>query len=175
MPQGAGWFVLATTACSLANRLTSKSCIMCGVASGEHSMSYSLLNPALFHLKEGSHPTLLGSHCYSCRESFFPRRRLCPMCSLATDEIELPLIGTLYSYTYVHVPSVKYGRLVEGGYGIGEVDLPDGPRIQTGLSGDPATWQIGVPMQIDLEVLDQSEGDELVTFCFRAKEPNRGA
>jgi uncharacterized OB-fold protein len=93
-----------------------------------------------------------------------------------TAEVELPGAGTLYSYTYVHVSSAKHARLVDGGYGIGEVDLPDGPRIQTGLSGDPDSWQIGRAMQIDSEVIDRSNDDaDLVMFCFRPEEQSANA
>src|SRR5262245_1121312 len=113
-------------------------------------MAVKPLDPWLFRL-EGDVPVLLGSRCLSCGESFFPRRRLCPICSEATEAVELPGRGALYSHTYVHVPSTTWGRAHAAGYGVGEIDLPDGPRIQAVLTGEPAQWEIGAPMQIGVE------------------------
>jgi uncharacterized OB-fold protein len=124
------------------------------------------LDPWLFRL-EGGGPVLSGSRCEACDDSFFPRRRLCPVCLRDTVEVELARRGVLHSHTYVHVPSVVHGRLRDGGYGVGEVDLADGPRVQTVLAGAPESWEIGMAMRIDSEVVDQLDGDDVVMFCFR--------
>ena len=129
-------------------------------------MTYRPLDPWLFRFDD-ERPILLGSWCGSCREYFFPRRRLCPICLQDATAVELPGMGTLYSYTFVHGRAAAWGKIHADGYGVGEVDLTDGPRIQSVLTGEPNKWEIGTPMQIDFEVVKESEGDEVVMYCFR--------
>lgn len=130
------------------------------------NMKHRPADPRLFYLN-GEVPVLLGSRCPACVESFFPYRRLCPICMRELSAVDLPGTGTLYSHTCVHVRSFKQGRIVDGGYGIGEVDLSHGPRIQTALSGDPDSWRIGLQMRIDLEIVEEGDGEGVVMYCFR--------
>jgi uncharacterized OB-fold protein len=129
-------------------------------------MTLRPLDPWLFRFNDKV-PILLGSWCKGCREHFFPRRRLCPICLQDTTAVELPGRGTLYSHTYVHGRAVAWGQVYTGGYGVGEVDLTNGPRIQSVLAGEPSSWEIGAPMRIDFEVVKEDEGDEVVMYCFR--------
>ena len=55
-----------------------------------------------------------------------------------------------------------------GGYGVGQVDLPEGPRVQGVLAGGPDDFSIGMEMELDLETLRvDGEGREVVIFRFR--------
>lgn len=134
-------------------------------------MAYLPLEERLFRV-DGDVPVLLGSRCAACGESLFPRRRLCPICLGATDDMDLSQRGTLYSHTYVRVPFFGRRKIDSGGYGVGQVDLPGGTRIQTVLTGEPGSWRIGMPMRLDLDVVDQRDGDDVVIFRFR---PDEGA
>ena len=54
------------------------------------------------------------------------------------------------------------------GYGVGQVDLDEGPRIQSILLGGPDDFAIGMELEIDLETLrENSDGDEVVIYRFR--------
>jgi uncharacterized OB-fold protein len=54
------------------------------------------------------------------------------------------------------------------GYGLAQVDLPEGPRVQSILSGDPDDFAIGAEVEIDLETLRQdSDGNDVVIYRFR--------
>jgi uncharacterized OB-fold protein len=114
-------------------------------------------------------PRLLGSRCRACGEHFFPRRVVCARCfATGCDEVLLGPRGTLYTYTWVHVPF--FGKKAAGGagYGVGQVDLPEGPRIQAVLSGGPGDFTIGMPMTLELEtVRETAEGDAVVIHRFR--------
>ena len=60
------------------------------------------------------------------------------------------------------------------GYGVGQVDLPEGPRIQAILLGGPDDFEIGMELEIDLETLrDEPDGDEVVIYRFRPVEAER--
>ena len=119
-------------------------------------------------------PRLLGSRCRSCGEVFFPRRPVCAKClALGSDDVELGPRGTLYTWTWTHQPLFGSRRTDAGGYGVGQVDLPEGPRVQAVLAGARASFSIGMPMQLDLEVLGETpEGAEIVIFRFK---PGEGA
>jgi uncharacterized OB-fold protein len=114
-------------------------------------------------------PRLLGSRCEACGEVFFPRRRICARC-LGRDTVDVLLgpRGRLYTWTYAHFPLFGSRRADAGGYGVGQVDLPEGPRVQAVLSGGPGEFRIGMEMELELEVLrENSKGEEVVIFRFR--------
>ncbi len=117
----------------------------------------------------GEPPRLLGSRCAACGEVFFPRRLVCAKClHEGTDDVELSTRGRLWTWTYCHVP--MFGKVDAGvpGYGVGQIDLPEGPRVQAILLGGPGDLEIGMEMEIDLEVLrENAAGDDVVIYRFR--------
>lgn len=129
------------------------------------------IEPGFFRVPDdpAQPPRLLGSRCPACGEHFFPRRAVCAKClHVGTEEVELGTRGRLYTYTYVHFPLFNSRRADHGGYGVGQVDLPEGPRIQSVLAGGPEDFRIGMEMQIELETLrENDEGQEVVVFRFR--------
>jgi len=114
-------------------------------------------------------PKLLGTRCNGCGEVFFPRREVCAKClSRGTADALLGPRGTLYTYTYVHFPMFGSSQTDTQGYGVGQVDLPEGPRVQAVLSGGPADFQIGMKLELELETLrENKKGQEVVIFRFR--------
>jgi len=125
------------------------------------------IDPELFRL-EGGVPVLLGSHCPSCGQSFFPRRWECPVDQTSTDDVELSQVGTLHVSTYVHTPAYGRARTGANGYGVGQVDLPEGVRIQAMLLGDPDSWQPGARFTTVAQVVDQDgNGQERAIFRFQ--------
>ena len=99
-------------------------------------------------------PRLLGSRCPSCGEVFFPRRLVCAQClHEGTDDVELSTRGRLWTWTYCHVPMFGKKDADVPGYGVGQVDLPEGPRVQSILLGGPDDFEIGMELEIDLETL----------------------
>ena len=130
------------------------------------------IEPGFFTVPEdpAATPRLLGSRCRRCGEHFFPRRFVCAKCLAEnTEDVELSPRGTLYTYTYVHFP--LFGSTSAdhaGGYGVGQVDLPEGPRVQAVLSGGPGAFRIGMEMEVELETLrENKEGHAVVIHRFR--------
>ena len=116
----------------------------------------------------GEPPRLLGSACPECAEVFFPSRMVCAQClHVGTDDVELSTRGRLWTWTYCHVP--MFGKKDSaGGYGVGQVDLPEGPRVQSILLGGPEDFEIGMEVEIDLETLRENDGgDAVVIYRFR--------
>jgi uncharacterized protein len=116
-------------------------------------------------------PRLLGTRCLDCQEHFFPRRRVCAKClSERTTDCELGPRGTLYSYTFVHFPLFGSTRVEHVGYGVGQVDLPEGPRVQLPLAGRQEEFRIGQTLEAELDALREEQGQDIVIIRFRPVE-----
>ena len=114
-------------------------------------------------------PVLLGSRCPECSREFYPRRWVCAVDRKPTDDIDLPREGILHVATYVHYPAYGKATLDTVGYGVGQVDLPGGVRIQTILAGTPEDWTIDGPVRLESEVVQQDgQGRDVVLARFRA-------
>jgi uncharacterized OB-fold protein len=116
----------------------------------------------------GQPPRLLGSRCDGCGEHFFPRRQVCARCLHdGCDDVELGPTGTLWTWTYVHVPLFAKKDAKVSAYGVGQVDLPEGPRVQALLLGGARDFAIGMAMVLDLETLrTDDDGNEVVIMRF---------
>ena len=130
------------------------------------------LEDGYFHLPDAEHPRprLIGSYSADADEHFFPRRKRCPITFGPVEDRALSTEGVLYSWTWLQ--TMKYGTMSGGGepHGIGQVDLPEGVRVQTRLLGAMGDWEIGMPMVLDLlPVTTDDDSNELCTYCFRAK------
>lgn len=129
-------------------------------------------DPRLFRLPAATEerPRLLGSHAEASGLYFWPRRRRCPVTGGAVTDCDLSPEGDLYAWTFLHVPrmgSISFGET--GGYGVGQIDLPEGVRVQAPLVGTPDEWQIGSRMALTtFPVGKDDDGNELVTFRFEA-------
>jgi hypothetical protein len=116
-------------------------------------------------------PKLLASRCEACGEYYFPRRLVCarPQClSERMREVEIGPHGTLYSYTFVHFPLFGSTNLEHIGYGVGQVDMPEGPRVQFPLAGKQEDYRIGMTLAAELDVLRQDDaGRDVMIVRFR--------
>jgi uncharacterized OB-fold protein len=114
-------------------------------------------------------PRLLGSRCPACGEHFFPRRHVCAKClAEGCEDVLLGPRGRLWTWTYVHVPLFAKKDARVDAYGVGQVDLPEGPRVQAILMGGAEDFRIGIEMELDLETLrTDDDGREVVIFRFR--------
>jgi uncharacterized OB-fold protein len=118
-------------------------------------------------------PRLLGSRCPACGETFFPRRLVCAQClHEGTDDVELSTRGRLWTWTYCHVPMFGKKDADVAGYGVGQVDLDEGVRVQSILLGEPGDFSIGMEVEIDLETLRHDGDDEIVIYRFRPVAPS---
>jgi uncharacterized protein len=113
-------------------------------------------------------PRLLGSRCPSCGEQFFPRRLVCARClAEGCEDVLLGPRGRIHTWTYVHVPLFAKRDRSVGSYGVAQVDLPEGPRVQGILLGESDDFDIGMEVELDLETLEvDPDGAEVVIFRF---------
>ena len=111
---------------------------------------------------------LLGSYSPSADVTFFPQRKRCPITEEPVELVELSTEGRLYSWSFIHMP--KMGSMKEdagGGYAVGQVELPEGVRIQTLIDGHPEDFEIGMRMRLEANVVATNEdGTEYCGFKF---------
>jgi uncharacterized OB-fold protein len=119
-------------------------------------------------------PRLLGSRCPSCGEHFYPRRLVCAKClHEGCDDVELGPTGRLWTWTFVHVPLFAKKDGSVDAYGVGQIDLPEGPRVQAILVGGEDDFEIGMELRLDLETLSTDpNGNDVVIYRFA---PTAGA
>jgi len=112
-----------------------------------------------------------------CGEVYFPRRAICAKADCLSEhlqDVELGPRGTLYSFTFVHMPLFGSSNLEHmDGYGVGQIDLPEGPRVQLPLAGRREEYRIGQSVIAELDKM-RDEGDaEVVIVRFRPEEEAR--
>lgn len=121
--------------------------------------------------KDGDRGALLGSYSPQANLYFFPRRRRCPVSEGPLENVELPAIGELYSWTYVYQSMMGTWKMGEqGGHGVGQIELPCGVRVQSIIKGAMGDWRIGMRMGLDFWVVRESGSLDEVTFCFTPLE-----
>jgi uncharacterized OB-fold protein len=116
-------------------------------------------------------PQLIGSICKKCGEVFFPKREnvLCSFCQSADfEEIKLSPRGKIYSCTVImQRPPIYYKAEVP--YAIGFVELPEGIRVETLLTGSNLDdLRVGMEVEMFIDILHTEEdGTEVYSYKFR--------
>lgn len=112
-------------------------------------------------------PRLIGNRCRKCGEYFFPKRVFCPRCYLddTLEEAHLGPYGKLYIYCVVRTAPMGF----EAPYGLGYVDLSEGPRIYSMLEGrDYDNLEIGTEMELVIgQLRTDNEGSPVYGYKFK--------
>lgn len=129
------------------------------------------IEPGFFRIPDNRDalPVLLGSRCPACEEVFYPRRVVCARClHEGCDDLDLSPRGRIWTWTWCHVPMFGKVDADVAGYGVAQIDLPEGPRVQAILMGDADQFAIGDEVEIGLETLrENDDGDEVVIYRYR--------
>lgn len=106
----------------------------------------ALFRPYYDNLRQGK---LTTTRCPKCEESFWPPRPFCPGCMHDPLEwVEIPLEGTLYSWSQFH-GRPEMGMLMKVPYVVGIVDLPNGlGRLLTRVRAKPEQLRVGMPLSL---------------------------
>src|ERR1700738_3094416 len=136
---------------------------------GERSMSEGRRarpqpTPETQHFWDGTRAGELRlQRCNACGKVYFPPRPFCPACA-ARDVAVFAASGKgrLYSYVIHHRPVPGFTPP----YAIAVVELEEGPRMMTNITGCPQTpeaLELDMPVEIAFEKLD----DEITLPLFR--------
>jgi uncharacterized protein len=95
--------------------------------------------------------------CLECDQAYFYPRPVCPGCGSARVEwFTASGAATLYSYVINHRPAPGFED--EAPYAIAVVELAEGPRMMTGLTGVPASPDALV-LDMKLQVAFERRGE----------------
>ena len=133
-----------------------------------------LIREGLFHLPTSpdEKPYLIGSKCKVCRNVFFPKRVVCPVCVAEGTLEETPLStkGRINSFATVQVAPAGF----VAPYTQSLVDLPEGLTIFSIIAGGPSAAQalkLGAEVELVIEVVSVDEkGNEVIGYKFRLTE-----
>ena len=116
--------------------------------------------------------------CADCTTAFFYPRPICPACGSANVEwFTASGRATLYSYVINHRPAPGFED--DGPYAIAVVQLAEGPRMMTSLTGVPNTPE-DLVLDMPLRVTFERRGDVYLpvfapAWPGAAREPRRRA
>jgi len=113
------------------------------------------------------HPALIGARCKKCKEIFFPKRFICPICFRedTLDNIPLSHKGNLYTFCILERGPMGF----DPPYAVGYIDLPEGVRIYSILKeADMKELEIGMEMELVIEPIRKtSDGEEIIGYKFK--------
>ncbi len=127
--------------------------------------------PGIIHEAQGpqDHAYLIGSKCWNCGRVFFPKCSACRACMTddAIEETPLSTKGRIDTFTVVHVAPVGF----KAPYIQAFVDLPEGPRIFSLISGcDPLENDLHDGSEVELvieKIREDEKGNDLIGYKFR--------
>jgi uncharacterized OB-fold protein len=112
---------------------------------------------------------LIGSRCRVCGRIFFPKQSICRICMVddTMEETALSTKGKIDTYTVVHVAPMGF----KAPYIQGFVDLPEGPRIFSLITGCEASenaLKTGTEVELVIDKITEDEkGNDLIGYKFR--------
>lgn len=126
---------------------------------------------AHLRLAPGEEPSLEGSRCPECGDTFYPPRHVCLGCFHdGLDRVALSKRGKLHTFTIARMSLP--GAMMTAPYPIAAVELPEGVIVPTVLTGiDVGKVRIGMELELQVEKASvNAEGNEVMTFKFRPAE-----
>ena len=116
---------------------------------------------------ENSRPQLLGSYSQAADKWYYPRMLQCPITETSVEDVLLPSEGILYSWSFINMPSMGSREAAAQGFGVGQVDLGKGCRVQGMIKGAVGDWKIGMKMALEVNVVGKTkDGDQLCSYIF---------
>ena len=106
---------------------------------------------------------LLGTHCSSCDEYFFPPRNVCPNCrrDAHMEEHTFKGTGTIITYTTIYNATEDFERLTP--YHLAIIQLDEGPRVTGQIVSSPDGVKIGMRVRPVFRILGK-EGDRGIIY-----------
>lgn len=115
---------------------------------------------------------LLGSYSKAADKTYFPVRLRCPITEEDVETVELSPVGELYSWSFIRMPKMGSRKVdAGGGYGVGQIDLPEGVRIQSVIDGQQEDFKIGMKMRLIANPMYTAEDGTV--YCGFKFEPVR--
>ena len=106
---------------------------------------------------------LLGTHCNSCDEYFFPPRNVCPNCrrDANMEEHTFKGTGTIITYTTIYSATEDFERLTP--YHLAIIQFDEGPRVTGQIVSSPYEVKIGMRVRPVFRILGK-EGERGIIY-----------
>lgn len=117
-------------------------------------------------IEDGGGVRLHGSKCSHCGVVAFPPHPLCPACGAESgqDRVELSPIGTLYTFSEIHIAPKGFATP----YAVGYVDLPEGVRLFGQIEAAASQLRIGQQVAVTLgPVRWDAAGCPVISYKFK--------
>ena len=107
---------------------------------------------------DSSEGTLVGFRCNECSTTVFGPAVFCQSCtSTDLEAVDLGAKGTLFSYTIVRIPPAGWPGEVP--YGLGQVELPQGPQVLAEVVDcEHDDLKIGMAVELTLQAVPAENG-----------------
>ena len=115
--------------------------------------------------EEGGKVFLVGGRCTKCGKRTFPRRPTCDACcETASEPVRIGNVGTLYSYSEIHVAPKAFATP----YTIGYVDFPEDVRVFGQVEHPAAELTPDERVEVVLGVIRKTDGGQpVMSYKFR--------
>ena len=113
----------------------------------------------------GGRLALVGMSCRKCGTQAFPAREVCSGCGRddQLSEVELDSVGTLYTFSEVHVGPKGFPTP----YVIGYVDLDMGVRVLGQVEGTAADLKVGERVCAhEGSIRKKGDGTDVISYRF---------
>ena len=122
-----------------------------------------------------SDPRLIGTHCKSCGNYYFPKMPTCPNPDCKekqVEEVSLSKKGKLWSYSVLHYPPPPpfvVGPEPFKPQPIAEVEMPEGLKVIGMTEGmKPEDMKFGMEMEVTIgKLYTDKNGDDWIGWKFK--------
>jgi len=106
---------------------------------------------------------LLGTHCTSCDEYFFPPRNICPNCRRGAEleEYAFKGTGTIVTFTTIYSATEDFERMTP--YNLAIIKLDEGPRVTGQIIHSSEGVKIGMRVRPVFRILGK-EGERGIIY-----------
>lgn len=107
--------------------------------------------------------SLIGAHCTSCNEYYFPPRNVCPNCRRQAhlQEYRFKGQGCVVTYTTIYNATEDFERQTP--YNLAIIELDEGPRLTGQVVCSPQEMKIGMRVKPVFRILGK-EGDRGIIY-----------
>ncbi len=130
--------------------------------------------PQNYTFGDASEPVVIhGSKSDELGTTYWPPRMRCPRTGGTVSPTTLATTGTLWSWTFVHLPwsGEELPNGTDDGYAVCLVDLDDdGPRLGMVLLGDREDWVVGMRVEARELHFKTIDGEPQSILAFQRSE-----
>ncbi len=123
---------------------------------------------AQFWRKIRSVYNIVGTHCKTCGEYYFPPRPVCPNCRRKgeLEEYKFKGLGKVYTFSVVRQAPPEFKRQVP--YVIAQVELDEGPRLTAQIVNcDPEDVHIGMRVRACFRKIREMGGGGIIVYGYK--------